>query len=106
MALTVSKAEHMLTTWVFVHIPKQASNDEQDVDSLDHIVGLKPANALLNVRPDLPAHDKGDDEATELHGVSLVGDMLAIVMDDAHCPRYEAVLKVSRKCTSQDGGSH
>jgi hypothetical protein len=51
---------------------------------LEYVVRLEPADNLLNIRPDPPAHGEGDHKAQQLVAVGLFGGMIAVDGNDAN----------------------
>jgi hypothetical protein len=68
------------------NIPQETGDEKQNLNPLEDIVGLEPADKLLHIGPDLPAHTKGDDKAKQLETGSALGRMVAVDGDDSDCP--------------------
>jgi hypothetical protein len=68
-----------------VNLPKKTSNLEQDLNSLEDIVRFKPAHDLANITPDFPGHAKGDYEPEKFVAGSILGQVLAVDMNNPDC---------------------
>ncbi len=68
-----------------MYLPQQASNQKQNLEPLEDVIRLKPADNLLNVGPYPPAHGKGDNKPQQLDAIGLLGSMVAVDGNDADC---------------------
>ena len=84
-----------------MNLPQQAGNQKQNLEPLEDVIRLKPADNLLDVGPYPPAHGKGDNKPQQLDAIGLLGSMVTVDGNDADCTQVSASERQGRPWTAR-----